>query len=62
VAHTCLLLETCGKIMLFDNDTGSSKHNGPYDGKLLVHLREPGFETNDIDAVVLVHTHSGYCE
>jgi metal-dependent hydrolase (beta-lactamase superfamily II) len=57
-----LLLDTRGKIMLFDNDTSSSKRNGPYDGKLLGHLRESGFETNDIDAVVLVHTHSDYCE
>ncbi len=61
VEQNCLLLETAGKKVLFDNGLGSEKLYGPDSGKVLGSLREAGVEPAEIDAVVLTHGHSDHC-
>jgi glyoxylase-like metal-dependent hydrolase (beta-lactamase superfamily II) len=61
VEQNCLLLETAGKKVLFDNGMGSEKLYGPDSGRLLDSLREAGVEPSDIDAMVLTHGHSDHC-
>jgi glyoxylase-like metal-dependent hydrolase (beta-lactamase superfamily II) len=61
VEQNCLILETGGRTVLFDNGMGSSKLYGEYSGKLLDSLREAGYAPGDIDAVVLTHAHSDHC-
>ncbi len=53
VEQNCLLLETAGKKVLFDNGLGSEKLYGPDSGVLLDSLREAGVAPSEIDAVVL---------
>ncbi len=61
VEQNCLLIETAGKKVLFDNGLGSAKLYGTDSGILLASLREAGVEPADIDAVVLTHAHSDHC-
>jgi len=61
VEQNCLLLETAGKKVLFDNGLGSEKLYGPDSGRLLDSLREAGVAPAEIDAMVLTHAHSDHC-
>ena len=61
VEQNCLLLETAGKKVLFDNGLGSERIYGPDSGRLLDSLREAGVAPSEIDAVVLTHAHSDHC-
>ena len=61
VEQNCLLLETAGKKVLFDNGMGSEKLYGPNSGRLLNSLREAGVAPSEIDAMVLTHAHSDHC-
>jgi glyoxylase-like metal-dependent hydrolase (beta-lactamase superfamily II) len=61
VEQNCLLVETAGRKVLFDNGMGSSKLYGPDSGKLLDGLDEAGVARSEIDAVVLTHAHSDHC-
>ena len=61
VEQNCLLVETGGQKVLFDNGMGTSKLYGPNSGQLLDSLREAGVAPGDIDAVVLTHAHSDHC-
>ncbi len=61
VEQNCLLLETAGKRVLFDNGMGSSRLFGPDSGKLIGSLAEAGIEPAAIDALVLTHAHSDHC-
>ena len=61
VAQNCLLLETAGKRVLFDNGMGTSKIFGPDSGQLLAGLAEAGVDPASVDALVLTHAHSDHC-
>jgi glyoxylase-like metal-dependent hydrolase (beta-lactamase superfamily II) len=61
VEQNCLLLETAGRKLLFDNGLGSEKLYGPDSGRLLNSLREAGVAPAEIDGVVLTHAHSDHC-
>ncbi len=61
VEQNCLLLETAGKKVLFDNGMGSEKLYGPDSGRLLDSLRGAGVAPSEIDAMVLTHCHSDHC-
>ena len=61
VEQNCLLVETAGKRVLFDNGLGSAKPYGPDSGKLLTSLAEAGIDPASIDAMVLTHGHSDHC-
>lgn len=61
VEQNCLLLETAGKTVLFDNGMGTEKLYGPDSGRLLDSLREAGVAPSQIDAMVLTHAHSDHC-
>lgn len=61
VEQNCLLLETGGKRVLFDNGMGSSKLFGPDSGQLHASLAEAGIEAAAVDALVLTHAHSDHC-
>jgi glyoxylase-like metal-dependent hydrolase (beta-lactamase superfamily II) len=61
VEQNCLLLETAGKKVLFDNGMGSEKLYGPDSGRLLESLRHAGVAPSEIDAMVLTHAHSDHC-
>ncbi|HEY8288850.1 MAG TPA: MBL fold metallo-hydrolase [Acetobacteraceae bacterium] len=61
VEQNCLLLETGGKRVLFDNGMGSEKLFGPDSGQLLGNLRRAGIDPAKIDAMVLTHAHSDHC-
>jgi len=61
VEQNCLLLETAGKRVLFDNGMGSSKLYGPDSGRLPDSLAAAGIDPASIDALVLTHAHSDHC-
>jgi glyoxylase-like metal-dependent hydrolase (beta-lactamase superfamily II) len=61
VEQNCLLLETGGKRVLFDNGLGTQKLYGPDSGQVLASLRQAGIEPASIDAMVLTHAHSDHC-
>ncbi|MBV9251949.1 MAG: MBL fold metallo-hydrolase [Acetobacteraceae bacterium] len=61
VEQNCLLLNTGGRRVLFDNGMGSSKLYGPDSGQLLTSLAEAGVDAASIDALVLTHAHSDHC-
>jgi glyoxylase-like metal-dependent hydrolase (beta-lactamase superfamily II) len=61
VEQNCLLLETAGRKVLFDNGLGSERLYGPESGRLLDSLREAGIAPAEIDAMVLTHAHSDHC-
>jgi glyoxylase-like metal-dependent hydrolase (beta-lactamase superfamily II) len=61
VEQNCLLLETAGKKVLFDNGMGSEKLYGPGSGRLLDNLRAAGVAPSEIDGMVLTHAHSDHC-
>lgn len=61
VEQNCLLLETGGKRVLFDNGLGSERLYGPDSGKLLASLAEAGVDLASIDGMVLTHAHSDHC-
>ena len=61
VEQNCLLIETAGKKVLFDNGLGSAKLYGPDSGVLLDSFRQAGIAPSEIDAVVLTHAHSDHC-
>ena len=61
IEQNCLLLETGGKRVLFDNGLGSERRYGPHSGRLLASLREAGVDPTSIDAMVLTHGHCDHC-
>ena len=61
VEQNCLLLETGGKRVLFDNGLGSEKLYGPDSGRLMTSLAEAGIDPAAVDALVLTHGHSDHC-
>lgn len=61
IEQNCLLLETEGRKILFDNGLGSEKLYGPDSGRLLTSLGEAGIDPAGIDALVLTHGHSDHC-
>lgn len=61
VEQNCLLLETGGKRILFDNGMGSDTMFGPHAGRLLTNMQEAGIDPGLVDAVVLTHAHSDHC-
>jgi glyoxylase-like metal-dependent hydrolase (beta-lactamase superfamily II) len=61
VEQNCLLLETGGRRVLFDNGMGTSKRFGPDSGQLPMSLREAGVDPASIDGLVLTHAHSDHC-
>lgn len=61
VEQNCVLLQTNGKLVLFDNGMGSSKLFGPDSGQLLDSLAATGTDPAAIDALVLTHAHSDHC-
>jgi glyoxylase-like metal-dependent hydrolase (beta-lactamase superfamily II) len=61
VEQNCLLLDTGGKRVLFDNGLGSEKLYGPDSGRLLNSFRDAGINPASVDAVVLTHAHSDHC-
>jgi len=61
VEQNCLLLQTGGTWVLFDNGMGSSKLYGPDSGKLLDSLAQGGIDPAAIGALVLTHAHSDHC-
>jgi glyoxylase-like metal-dependent hydrolase (beta-lactamase superfamily II) len=61
VEQNCLLLETAGRKILFDNGLGSEKLYGPDSGRLLASLAEAGIDPGAIDGLVLTHGHSDHC-
>lgn len=61
VEQNCLLLESGGKRVLFDNGLGSERLYGPDSGKLLASLAEAGVDLASIDGMVLTHAHSDHC-
>ncbi len=61
VQQNCLLLDTGGRRVLFDNGMGSSKLFGPDSGQLLDSLAQAGVDPASIDALVLTHAHSDHC-
>jgi glyoxylase-like metal-dependent hydrolase (beta-lactamase superfamily II) len=61
VEQNCLLLETGGKRVLFDNGMGTSKLYGPDSGQLLDSLAQAGVTPESIDVLVLTHAHSDHC-
>ena len=61
VEQNCLLLETGGRRVLFDNGLGSEKLFGPDSGQLQGSLAEAGVDPASIDALVLTHAHSDHC-
>jgi glyoxylase-like metal-dependent hydrolase (beta-lactamase superfamily II) len=61
VEQNCLLLQTGGRRVLFDNGLGSEKLYGPDSGRLLASLAEAGVDPTAIDALVLTHAHSDHC-
>jgi glyoxylase-like metal-dependent hydrolase (beta-lactamase superfamily II) len=61
VEQNCVLLETGGKRVLFDNGLGSERLYGPDSGQLLASLAEAAIDPASIDAMVLTHAHSDHC-
>jgi len=61
VEQNCLLLETAGRRVLFDNGLGSEKLYGPDSGQLPASLAEARIDPASIDALVLTHAHSDHC-
>lgn len=61
VEQNCLLLETDGMRVLFDNGMGSSKLFGPDSGQLFGNLTQASIDPASIDALVLTHAHSDHC-
>jgi glyoxylase-like metal-dependent hydrolase (beta-lactamase superfamily II) len=61
VQQNCLLLETGGGRVLFDNGMGSDTMFGPDSGKLLASMAAAGIDPASVDAVVLTHAHSDHC-
>jgi glyoxylase-like metal-dependent hydrolase (beta-lactamase superfamily II) len=61
VQQNCLLLETGGKRVLFDNGMGSDTMFGTTAGRLLTSMGEAGIDPASIDALVLTHAHSDHC-
>lgn len=61
VQQNCLLLETGGKRVLFDNGLGTHKLYGPDSGQVLASLKDAGIDPASIDAMVLTHAHSDHC-
>lgn len=61
VQQNCLLLETGGRRVLFDNGMGSDTMFGPDSGKLLANMRAGGIDPSSVDALVLTHAHSDHC-
>ena len=52
-----LVLNTGSKLAIFDTGLGSAKLFGPSSGRLLISLREAGFDPKDVDAIFLSHAH-----
>jgi len=61
VEQNCLLLETGGKRVLFDNGMGTDTMFGTACGRLPSSLAEAGVGPETIDALVLTHGHSDHC-
>jgi len=61
VQQNCLVLDSGGRRILFDNGMGSDTMFGPDGGRLLANLRAGGIDPASIDALVLTHAHSDHC-
>lgn len=59
--QNCLLLQTGGRTVLFDNGMGTSTLFGPESGQLHASLAEAGVTPESVDALVLTHAHSDHC-
>jgi glyoxylase-like metal-dependent hydrolase (beta-lactamase superfamily II) len=55
--QNCPVVNTGGKLVLFETGMGSSKMFGPTTGRLIRSLAEAGIRPRDIDAVVCSHAH-----
>jgi len=61
VAQNCLVLDTGGHRVLFDNGMGSDTMFGPDAGRLLDNLRAAAIDPASITDLVLTHAHSDHC-
>src|SRR5689334_2089620 len=59
--QNALVVDTGGKLVLFESGVGSSRLYGPTTGHLLDNLRQAGIDPADIDALVLSHAHADHC-
>jgi len=55
--QNCPVVNTGGKLVLFETGMGASKMFGPTTGRLIQSLGEAGIRPRDIDAVVCSHAH-----
>ena len=51
------VVNTGGKLIMFDTGMGTSKAFGPTTGRLMTSLKEAGINPGDIDAIVCSHAH-----
>jgi glyoxylase-like metal-dependent hydrolase (beta-lactamase superfamily II) len=56
-----LIVNTGGRLVLFDTGMGTARDFGPTTGKLLSSMKQAGIDPKDIDAVVMSHAHIDHC-
>lgn len=59
--QNALVVDTGGKLVLFESGVGSSRLYGPTTGHLLDNLKQAGIDPKDVDALVLSHAHADHC-